>query len=63
MIFLQVIFLLYFQAGLPPVQRRKLLRVGVSLSQRYSEPPTQNHPYYPLRDMHSIEELSRKNYF
>ncbi|XP_072932619.1 protein sprint isoform X4 [Epargyreus clarus] len=45
------------EAALPPVQRRKLLRVGVSLSQRYSEPP-QNHPYYPLRDMHSIEELS-----
>ncbi|KAG6440961.1 hypothetical protein O3G_MSEX001537 [Manduca sexta] len=45
-------------ALLPPVQRRKLLRVGVNLSQRYSEPPTQNHPYYPLRDMHSIEELS-----
>ncbi|CAK1582869.1 unnamed protein product [Parnassius mnemosyne] len=46
------------EAVLPPVQRRKLLRVGVSLSQRYSEPPNQNHPYYPLRDMHSIEELS-----
>ncbi|XP_026330821.1 protein sprint isoform X6 [Hyposmocoma kahamanoa] len=46
------------EAGLPPVQRRKLIRVGVSLSQRYSEPPNQNHPYYPLRDMHSIEELS-----
>ncbi|XP_068628111.1 protein sprint isoform X6 [Battus philenor] len=46
------------EAALPPVQRRKLLRVGVSLSQRYSEPPNQNHPYYPLRDMHSIEELS-----
>ncbi|XP_075977177.1 src homology 2 domain-containing protein sprint isoform X7 [Anticarsia gemmatalis] len=45
-------------ALLQPVQRRKLLRVGVNLSQRYSEPPTQNHPYYPLRDMHSIEELS-----
>ncbi|XP_034832977.1 protein sprint isoform X3 [Maniola hyperantus] len=47
------------EAALPPVQRRKLLRTGVmNLSQRYSEPPTQNHPYYPLRDMHSIEELS-----
>lgn len=47
------------EAGLlPPVQRRKLIRVGLSLSQRYSEPPNQNHPYYPLRDMHSIEELS-----
>ncbi|XP_047028256.1 protein sprint isoform X5 [Helicoverpa zea] len=46
------------EAALPQVQRRKLLRVGVNLSQRYSEPPTQNHPYYPLRDMHSIEELS-----
>ncbi|XP_063364812.1 protein sprint isoform X7 [Cydia amplana] len=45
------------EAALPQVQRRKLLRVGVSLSQRYSEPP-HNHPYYPLRDMHSIEELS-----
>ncbi|KAI8432148.1 hypothetical protein MSG28_004621 [Choristoneura fumiferana] len=45
------------EAALPPVQRRKLLRVGVSLSQRYSEPP-HNHPYHPLRDMHSIEELS-----
>ncbi|XP_035437956.2 protein sprint isoform X2 [Spodoptera frugiperda] len=46
------------EAALPQVQRRKLLRVGMNLSQRYSEPPTQNHPYYPLRDMHSIEELS-----
>ncbi|XP_050668792.1 protein sprint isoform X6 [Leptidea sinapis] len=46
------------EASYPPVQRRKLLRVGVNLSQRYSEPPNQNHPYYPLRDMHSIEELS-----
>ncbi|XP_039756778.1 protein sprint isoform X5 [Pararge aegeria] len=47
------------EAALPPVQRRKLLRAGVmNLSQRYSEPPSQNHPYYPLRDMHSIEELS-----
>ncbi|XP_045773880.1 protein sprint isoform X5 [Maniola jurtina] len=47
------------EAAIPPVQRRKLLRTGVvNLSQRYSEPPTQNHPYYPLRDMHSIEELS-----
>ncbi|XP_049874841.1 protein sprint isoform X7 [Pectinophora gossypiella] len=46
------------EAALPPVQRRKLLRVGMSLAQRYSEPPNQNHPYYPLRDMHSIEELS-----
>ncbi|XP_052750300.1 protein sprint isoform X3 [Galleria mellonella] len=46
------------EAALPPVQRRKLIRVGVNLSQRYSEPPNQNHPYYPLRDMHSIEELS-----
>ncbi|CAK1543050.1 unnamed protein product [Leptosia nina] len=46
------------EAAMLPVQRRKLLRVGVSLSQRYSEPPSQNHPYYPLRDMHSIEELS-----
>ncbi|XP_028169733.1 protein sprint isoform X4 [Ostrinia furnacalis] len=45
------------EAGLPQVQRRKLIRVGMNLSQRYSEPP-QNHPYYPLRDMHSIEELS-----
>ncbi|XP_053608353.1 protein sprint isoform X7 [Plodia interpunctella] len=45
------------EAALPPVQRRKLIRVGVNLAQRYSEPP-QNHPYYPLRDMHSIEELS-----
>ncbi|XP_063538213.1 protein sprint isoform X5 [Cydia strobilella] len=45
------------EAALPQVQRRKLLRVGVSLSQRYSEPP-HNHPYFPLRDMHSIEELS-----
>ncbi|XP_061376814.1 protein sprint isoform X7 [Danaus plexippus] len=46
------------EAALLPVQRRKLLRSGISQSQRYSEPPTQNHPYYPLRDMHSIEELS-----
>ncbi|XP_022826803.1 protein sprint isoform X7 [Spodoptera litura] len=46
------------EAALPQVQRRKLLRVGMNLSQRYSEPPIQNHPYYPLRDMHSIEELS-----
>ncbi|XP_050343970.1 protein sprint isoform X4 [Nymphalis io] len=46
------------EAALLPVQRRKLLRSGVNLSQRYSEPPSQNHPYYPLRDMHSIEELS-----
>ncbi|XP_045484735.1 protein sprint isoform X6 [Pieris rapae] len=46
------------EAAMLPVQRRKLLRAGVSLSQRYSEPPSQNHPYYPLRDMHSIEELS-----
>ncbi|XP_041981717.1 protein sprint isoform X3 [Aricia agestis] len=46
------------EAAMLPVQRRKLLRVGMNLSQRYSEPPTQNHPYYPLRDMHSIEELS-----
>ncbi|XP_045512355.1 protein sprint isoform X5 [Pieris brassicae] len=46
------------EAAMLPVQRRKLLRGGVSLSQRYSEPPSQNHPYYPLRDMHSIEELS-----
>ncbi|XP_011555385.3 protein sprint isoform X6 [Plutella xylostella] len=46
------------EAAQLPVQRRKLLRVGVSLAQRYSEPPNQNHPYYPLRDMHSIEELS-----
>ncbi|GBP31776.1 Protein sprint [Eumeta japonica] len=46
------------EAALQPVQRRKLLRVGVNLAQRYSEPPNQNHPYYPLRDMHSIEELS-----
>ncbi|XP_060804255.1 protein sprint isoform X2 [Amyelois transitella] len=46
------------EAALPPVQRRKLIRVGVNLAQRYSEPPNQNHPYYPLRDMHSIEELS-----
>lgn len=45
-------------ALLAPVQRRKLLRVGTHISQRYSEPPNQNHPYYPLRDMHSIEELS-----
>lgn len=51
--------LFMFKAGLPQVQRRKLIRVGMNLSQRYSEPP-QNHPYYPLRDMHSIEELSRK---
>ncbi|XP_011555384.3 protein sprint isoform X3 [Plutella xylostella] len=49
------------EAAQLPVQRRKLLRVGVSLAQRYSEPPNQNHPYYPLRDMHSIEELSHKN--
>lgn len=33
---------------------------GVSVAQRYSEPPGHSHPYYPLRDMHSIEELSRK---
>ncbi|XP_038212786.1 protein sprint isoform X8 [Zerene cesonia] len=46
------------EAAMLPVTRRKLLRVGVSLSQRYSEPPSQNHPYYPLRDMQSIEELS-----
>ncbi|XP_026494673.1 protein sprint isoform X6 [Vanessa tameamea] len=46
------------EAALLPVQRRKLLRSAVNLSQRYSEPPSQNHPYYPLRDMHSIEELS-----
>ncbi|CAH2090290.1 unnamed protein product [Euphydryas editha] len=46
------------EAALLPVQRRKLLRSGVNLSQRYSEPPTQNHQYHPLRDMHSIEELS-----
>lgn len=49
----------FLQAALlAPVQRRKLLKIGANLSQRYSEPP-QNHPYYPLRDMHSIEELSR----
>ncbi|XP_045499647.1 protein sprint isoform X6 [Colias croceus] len=46
------------EAAMLPVTRRKLLRVSVNLSQRYSEPPSQNHPYYPLRDMHSIEELS-----
>ncbi|KAL4711162.1 hypothetical protein ACJJTC_009533, partial [Scirpophaga incertulas] len=46
------------EAGLPLVQRRKLIRIGMNLSQRYSEPPSSNHPYYPLRDMHSIEELS-----
>ncbi|CAH0676936.1 unnamed protein product, partial [Chilo suppressalis] len=46
------------EAGLPQVTRRKLIRVGMNLSQRYSEPPNNNHPYYPLRDMHSIEELS-----